>query len=329
MGNTKYPNQKLSYSENNHWWKPIEKEFTDISLKGLKVKCPICKDNGVVVSRWVKGLAEKPKYILHMERKAVQKVCKLKEEQTRKIGSQVKIAKGDIRMLLRNRKSFVLFSGGTDSLCLLAYLCKIAEDKNSSLTALYVDTTVGLPENIKYVRKVCRYLKVRLKIVRPEEDYFTFVKKWGIPSFKSRWCCRELKIKPIRDYLANIRHPKVVFDGIRAVESNVREKYLPVWYHPSFKCLSVSPIFYWSDKRKTTYLNSNGLPKNPLHSIGCSMECWCGAYKRKSDFEKLHEINRDMFRKLVKVEEQNRNGYTFLYKNGQRIPLKTLIKKND
>ena len=57
------------------------------------------------------------------------------------------------------------------------------------------------------------------------------------------------------------------------------------------------------------------------------MECWCGAYKRRSDFEKLYKMNRDMFLKLVDVERQNKNGYTFLYEKGQRIPLKTLMKE--
>src|SRR4030042_237916 len=117
-----------------------------------------------------------------------------------------------------------------------------------------------------------------------------------------------------------IKKPKVVFDGIRAVESNVRKQYIPIWYHPSFKCLSVSPIFYWSDEKVKTLINSNGLPKTLLNS-GSSTECWCGAYKTQTDFKKLYQLDRKMFRKLVKVEDENKNRYTFLYKDGKKIPL--------
>ncbi len=193
-------------------------------------------------------------------------------------------------------------------------------------STIYVDTTAGLPENTRYVKEVCEYLNINLKIVRPKVDYFTLAKKWGIPSFKYRWCCRELKIKPIDEFLDTIKGPKVVFDGIRAAESNIRRKYIPIWYHPSFKCLSVSPIFYWSDKQVISYVNSNGIPKTILNSSGTSTECWCGAYKTKSDFENLFNLDREMFYKLVEVEEENKCRYTFIYENGQKISLQELAK---
>lgn len=108
-------------------------------------------------------------------------------------------------------------------------------------------------------------------------------------------------------------------------KSNVRATYLPIWYHPGFKCLSVSPIFFWSNEKVLSFINKNGIPKNIHHSLGTSTECWCGAYKRKSDFVELHRMNPEMFKKLMKAEEKNRSGFTFLYKDGKKIPLKSLI----
>lgn len=314
-------------NKNNKWWTPIEKSFTGISLKSLKVICPNCKENGLVVTRWIKGPALKPIYILHIERGRVKKVCELDEKHSQKIRNKVSISKTDIKSLIQTRKSFVLFSGGNDSIATLMYLKNVAKTVESDLTAIFVDTTVGLPTNIKYVKKVCKYLGVKLKIVRPKVDYFTLVKKWGIPRFKYRWCCRELKIKPIAEYLNKIKEPKVVFDGIRAAESNIRRQYIPIWYHPSFKCLSVSPIFYWSDEKVISYVNSNGIPKTFLHSLGTSSECWCGVYKTKSDFEKLYNLDKNMFFKLAEVEEKSKNGYTFIYENGRKISLRALEKQ--
>ncbi len=309
------------------WWKRTEEAFSGFSLKSLKVICPLCREKGLVVTRWIKGPALKPIYIFHIKWRKVRKVCELSEEQSKNIRGKVSIFESDIRKLLETKKSFVLFSGGKDSLATLAYLKDIAKTANNDLTALYVDTTAGLPENTKYVKKVCKHLKINLKIVRPKVDYFTLAKEWGIPSFGYRWCCRELKIKPIEEYLDSVKEPKVVFDGIRAAESNVRKQYIPIWYHPSFKCLSVSPIFYWSDLQVTSLINSNGLPKTLLHSLGSSTECWCGAYKTETDFRKLYGLNRDMFYKLVELEEGNKSGFTFIYKNGQRIPLRDLERQ--
>ncbi|MEW6614028.1 MAG: phosphoadenosine phosphosulfate reductase family protein [Thermodesulfobacteriota bacterium] len=315
-----------SSKNNNQWWQPIEETFAGISLKGLKVICPQCGEHGLVITRWIKGPVLKPIYILHIKWRKARKVCELSEEQSKGVRSEVSIFKSDIKRLLDSRKSFILFSGGNDSLATLSYLKDITKGVKSDLTAIYVDTTAGLPENAKYVKEVCKYLGINLKIVGPKVDYFTLAKKWGIPSFKYRWCCRELKIKPIEEFLSTIKEPKVVFDGIRAAESNARRQYIPVWYHPTFKCLSVSPIFYWSNEQVISYVNSNGIPKTFLHSLGTSTECWCGAYKTKSDFEKLFNLDRDMFYKLVEVEEENKGRYTFIYENGQKISLKELAK---
>lgn len=125
----------------------------------------------------------------------------------------------------------------------------------------------------------------------------------------------------------NINESKVVFDGIRATESYLRKQYIPIWYHPSFKCLSVSPIFHWTDQDVFSYINNNGIPKTLLHSLGTSTECWCGAYKTEEDFRKLYDLNREMFYKLADVEKESKNRYTFLYKNGQKIPLANLEKQ--
>jgi 3'-phosphoadenosine 5'-phosphosulfate sulfotransferase (PAPS reductase)/FAD synthetase len=317
---------KNNFKSDNHWFSPIEKELVDIKLNGPKVICPDCGKSGLLFTRWVGGVKEKPTYIIHSSKKGIKGTCELNIEDANDLKAQVKVLKSDVKNLFSNRKTFVLFSGGKDSLCLLAYLKEICNGTKVDLTALFIDTTVGLPENMKYVKKVCRYLGVPLKIVKPKKDYFELVTKWGIPSFKYRWCCRELKIKPVSDYLSKIKEPKVVFDGIRAAESNVRSTYLPIWYHPGFKCLSVSPIFYWSNEKVTAFINKNGIPKNIHHSLGTSTECWCGAYKRKKDFEELHRINPEMFKKLMKTEEKNKSGFTFLYKDGKRLPLRSLLK---
>lgn len=310
-----------------HWWMPVESAVAGVRLKGLRILCPRCGEFGIATTRWVKGITLKPVYVMHTKRDKVWRVCGLSEEEARSAKTKVSVSRSDLKTLLKKRKPFVMFSGGKDSLATLIYLKGISKMVRRRLTAVFVDTTAGLPENIEYVRKVCKYMKVKLEIVKPKVDYFTLAKDWGIPSYGYRWCCRELKIKPIEDYFRTIKTPKVVFDGIRAEESNLRREYIPIWYHPRFKCLSVSPIFYWSKEQVTSLINSNGIPKTLLHSLGSSTECWCGAYKTQKDFTKLYEINKDMFHKLVKIEEESKNRYTFIYKNGKKLPLKKLERQ--
>jgi len=293
-------------------------------LRGIRVDCPVCGERGIATSRWVKGPTIKPVYVIHNRNGTVESVCGLNEEEAEQVRPEAKVYKSDLGKILNGAKCFVLISGGKDSLATLVYTQEIAEEVGADLRAIHVDTTVGFPEVTKYVRKVCRQVGVRLSIVRPDRDFFDLAKDWGIPSFRFRWCCRELKIKPIQEFLAKIRGRKAVIDGIRAEESNQRAKYLPVWYHPGFKCLSVSPIFRWTKKRVEKFVVEAGLPENPVRNLGCSAECWCGAYKTKTDFLKLKEIKPELFDKLSDLEEQSPTGYTFLYKKGQQLPLRKL-----
>jgi 3'-phosphoadenosine 5'-phosphosulfate sulfotransferase (PAPS reductase)/FAD synthetase len=88
----------------------------------------------------------------------------------------------------------------------------------------------------------------------------------------------------------------------------------------------VSPIFGWSDEKVKKYIQKHSLPTGPAAGLGTSAECWCGAYKTKSDFHALLSIHPEIFEKLVVVEKAQKGKFTFLYEHGKRIPLSSLKK---
>jgi 3'-phosphoadenosine 5'-phosphosulfate sulfotransferase (PAPS reductase)/FAD synthetase len=308
-------------------WREASRCLSAHALPGLRIRCPSCHRKGTLTSKWEAGTAIKPLYVLHGNGNGSLKACHLQGEDARAARERISTTSKDVLRTLRLGQPFVLFSGGRDSLCTLEYMRKLGKRAGVEITALHVDTTAGFPEVEQYVKRVCRKLAVRLVTVRPERDYFETAKKWGIPGVRSRWCCETLKVAPMRKYLAGIDKPKVIYDGIRAAESAVRATYVPVWFHPAFRCFSVSPIFYWSDRKVDGYIQRSGLPENPTLQLGCSGECWCGAYKSRADFEGLLEVHPEIFDKLVKVEKAQRGKYTFLYENGQRVPLTSLRRR--
>lgn len=293
-------------------------------LKGLMIRCPLCRGEGALMSKWVPKTPVKPLFVVHANGDGPPDLCELNKEQGDAARSEIGITSRDVLKTLRMGKPFVMFSGGRDSLCLLEYMRRLGDRAGVKITAIHANTTAGFPEVEDYVGAVCETLGVELVTVHPDHDYFEIAKKWGIPGVRSRWCCETLKIAPMRRYLATIEGPKIMYDGIRAAESPLRAKYVPVWFHPAFRCISVSPILAWPDGKVDWYIRSNGLPESPTAHLGTSGECWCGAYKCKADFEALLDIHPDIFDKLVEVEEAQRGKYTFLYENGQRIPLSSL-----
>jgi len=308
------------------WIKSVS-ELSRLKIGGLSVKCPVCGKRGIAFPYWVPKLAEKPIFVCHTRYHKLASVCEMNREQRRSIREQVKLNKEDIRTLMKNFRPFLLFSGGQDSLSMLSYIKSVNGRRKNGLTALHVNTSAGIPGVERYVKRVCKKLDLDLEIVKPERDFFSLAKKWGIPSPKSRWCCKTLKIRPIRDYLKTVHEPKMVVDGIRAAESTTRAKYLPLWFHPGFGCLSLSPIFFWTDQEVKDFIRKNKLPMIRKNGIPGSAECFCGAYATREDFEILLDNHPDLFDKLSEVEKANNYGYTFIYEKGVKTPLKNLKRK--
>ena len=307
------------------WTKAVEDLFS-LKISSLIVKCPACRKSGLIFPYWIPKVSEKPVFVSHFNRGRLTSLCALNKTDAGILRSTLSLSKEDIKTLLKAYRPVVLFSGGKDSLCTLSHIKRINGRRNG-LIALHADTTAGLPRVSRFVKRVCKRLDVNLIMVKPDRDFFDLAKKWGIPSARSRWCCKTLKIRPMRDYLKTLDEPFIVIDGIRAAESNVRAKYLPLWYHPTFKCLSLSPLIDWSDEDITAYIKKTNLPKSPAYKLGISAECFCGAYANRADFEVLLDIEPEMFDKLAAVERTNKNGYTFIYEKGERIPLRTIKQK--
>jgi len=309
------------------YWRVAAERMATEGLAGLGIHCPKCHSDGTLVSKWRRGTSIKPLFVVHTDGNGYFKACRLSKEEAASARAAISITSHDVLKMLRIGKPFVLFSGGRDSVCTLAYLDGLARRMGRRVTALHANTTAGFPEVEQYVQDVCELLDVELVTVHPEHDFFDIAKRWGIPGVKSRWCCKTLKVAPIRRFLSTVQEPKVIFDGIRAAESPIRATYIPIWFHPAFRCFSVSAIFHWSDGKVDHYIRRSGLPENPTADLGCSGECWCGAYKRRSDFEELLAIHPEIFDKLVQVEKAQRGKFTFVYEKGERIPLTEVRKQ--
>jgi len=219
---------------------------------------------------------------------------------------------------------YCLFSGGRDSLVAL-HLSKTV-CKGIPLEAVHVDTTVSTPGNLEYVRGVCEALNVKLTIVKPRNDFFTYVEKWGFPTVTRRWCCYHLKIEPLKDYFSRQSDKSgLIVDGMRREESYRRENFPKLSFHRHFKRLCYHPIFDWSLKDVLNYISKNNLPVNPLYQkLPRATECWCTAFKTVEQFKTLKESFPELFRKFLEAEGKLKPGRSALFKNGRKIYLRDL-----
>ena len=107
----KFEDDKMS----NNFTKALD-TLLDMNLKSLVVKCPKCKEQGLAMTKWIKGKITKPLYVFHKNKAGNIKECFIDEESSRDIREKAKISETDIKRLLEKIKAYVLFSGGIDSL---------------------------------------------------------------------------------------------------------------------------------------------------------------------------------------------------------------------
>lgn len=225
---------------------------------------------------------------------------------------------------------YVLFSGGKDSLAVLSLVIEACKSLNRKVVAVHADTTVGIPDNLGYVTTTCQHLGSELVIVRPEKDYFELAQRKGLPRFGARWCCGELKVKPLSNYFLSQPGDKIIFDGIRSEESKPREAMPKFSWHKYFSGYVYHPIKDWTTEQLYSYLADKNLSINPLYAKGFrrASECWCGVFKGVAEFKILKDAYPNFFNRLVELEASMRNGGSYLFKNGKRVYLRDLLKDN-
>ncbi len=105
-------------------------------------------------------------------------------------------------------------SGGKDSTALAILLHREIED----LEYFFCDTHKELPETYEYLKRIEARLGIHIHYLSAHKgfDYWLAMFKGYLPSPKSRWCTRKLKIEPLEEFIGDDH--AVSYVGIRADE---------------------------------------------------------------------------------------------------------------
>jgi 3'-phosphoadenosine 5'-phosphosulfate sulfotransferase (PAPS reductase)/FAD synthetase len=203
-----------------------------------------------------------------------------------------------IRQHMRDRPcANVSFSGGKDSTAVL----ELARRAGIS-EAYYVDTGMEFPDTLSFMAD-------RGEIIRLYGGgLLDIVNRRGPPKKDDRWCCEELKLRPVREWLAG--KECVTVQGNRWYESFSRANLPSVCENPYYPGqLNISPIRNWRALEVFLYIWWRDLPLNPLYDLGMErIGCWMCPAMLESEFElvrKLHpalhgqwmQVLRDYYRK--------------------------------
>ncbi|HMA04294.1 MAG TPA: aminotransferase class V-fold PLP-dependent enzyme, partial [Methanomicrobiales archaeon] len=174
----------------------------------------------------------------------------------------------------------VSFSGGKDSMAAMALARKAGIP-----SAFFIDTGIEFPETVRFVEEQ------GVEVIRKAGDFWAAVEKAGPPAKDMRWCCKLLKLQPLKLHLATTG-PCVTVQGNRWYESWNRADLEATSQNPANPLqLNISPIRNWRALEVFLYLWWRKLPVNPLYDRGIER---IGCYLCPAMLESEHELIREM-----------------------------------
>ena len=188
-------------------------------------------------------------------------------------------------------------SGGKDSSALAVYL----RDKVSEMEYFFCDTGAELPETYEYLTRLEVILGkpiVRLNAQRGFDHWFE-VFRGALPSPQMRWCTKNMKIKPIENWIGEV--PAISYVAIRADESNRKG-------HISKKPNIQTRFPFIEDGIEhdgvMQILTDVGIGLPAYYEWRTRSGCYFCFYQRKTEWIGLADRHPDLFERAVSIERK-------------------------
>lgn len=203
-------------------------------------------------------------------------------------------------------------SGGKDSAALAIFM----RDRVPQMEYFFCDTGEELQETYEYLVKLESYLGKPIARLNSGRGFEHWLKIYGgyLPSSKMRWCTRQLKIKPLEEWVGDDHC--VSYVGIRADED--RDGYIST--KPNIR--AVYPFreagLIKEDIFRILEESGVGIPK--YYEWRSRSGCYFCFFQRKIEWVRLKERHPDLYEKAKAFEKPGENGQPgFTWSQGESL----------
>jgi Phosphoadenosine phosphosulfate reductase family len=187
-------------------------------------------------------------------------------------------------------------SGGRDSAALAIYL----RDRVPDMEYFFCDTGSELPETYDYLKKLEAVLGKPIARLNPERgfDHWLWVFQGALPSPQMRWCTKNLKIKPLEEWIG--ADETYSYIAIRSDEN--RDGYIS--HKPN-----IHPLYPFKedgvDKDGVLrILEDAGVGLPDYYRWRTRSGCYFCFFQRKYEWVRLSEEHPDLFERAVEYEDK-------------------------
>lgn len=188
-------------------------------------------------------------------------------------------------------------SGGKDSSALAIHL----RDRVPDMEYFFCDTGAELPETYEFLDRLEVVLGKRIARLNADRgfDHWFEVYRGTLPSPQMRWCTRQMKIKPLEEWIGD--DPTISYVAIRADEQN-RKGYVST--KPN-----ISAVFPFIEDGVDhdgvmRILDEAGIGLPDYYSWRTRSGCYFCFYQRKAEWIGLAERHPELFDRAVAIESK-------------------------
>ena len=211
-------------------------------------------------------------------------------------------------------------SGGRDSAALAVYMRQHEPDLN--IEYFFTDTGKELPEVYEYLGHLEGFLGKPIMRLNPDRDFDFWLKQYNdfLPSPQSRWCTRQLKLRPFEQWLKPELDAGVTVFSYVAIRSDEEFR---EGYSSKTNNLKIKLPFkdYGIDKAGVLEILENaglGLPK--YYSWRTRSGCTFCFFQQKIEWIRLKDKHPDAFAEAKAYEKSAVNhGSPFTWCQGESL----------
>lgn len=211
-------------------------------------------------------------------------------------------------------------SGGRDSASLAVYMRQHHPELN--LEYFFTDTGKELPEVYSFLDKLEGFLGKPIQRLNPDRDFDFWLDEYGnfLPSPRTRWCTRQLKLRPLEHWLKADLEAGTVINSYVAIRADEPSRGGYQATHPNMRVhfplrdagidrAGVLEILDQSDVGEPAYYQWRS-------RSGCTF-CF---YQQKIEWVRLSENHPDRFAEAVDYEKTAlRDGSPFTWSQGESL----------